>query len=59
MDTGSQITRVSSEALRRAVSQSYFPAQNRDGAWLTFETALIGTGESAAANLFQEFLVGS
>ena len=39
------------------ISNLYYPAQNRNGAGLTFETALIGTGESAAANLFQEFLV--
>jgi len=39
------------------ISNLYYPEQNRNGAWLTFETALIGTGESAAANIFQEFLV--
>jgi hypothetical protein len=39
------------------ISNLYYPAQNRNGAGLTFETALIGTGESAAANLFQEFIV--
>ena len=39
------------------ISNLYYPAQNRNGAWLTFETALIGTGETAAANLFQEFIV--
>ena len=39
------------------ISNLYYPAQDRNGAWLTFETALIGTGESAAANLFQEFIV--
>ncbi len=39
------------------ISNLYYPAQNRNGAELTFETALIGTGASAAANLFQEFIV--
>jgi len=39
------------------ISNFYYPAQNRNGAELTFETALIGTGASAAANLFQEFIV--
>src|SRR5208282_4381345 len=39
------------------ISNLYYPSTDRSGASLTFETALIGTGESAAANLFQEFLV--
>jgi Carboxypeptidase regulatory-like domain len=39
------------------ISNLYYPTQNRNGVWLTFETALIGTGASAAANLFQEFFV--
>jgi len=39
------------------ISNLYYPEQNRNGAGLTFETALIGTGASAAANLFQEFFV--
>ena len=39
------------------ISNLYYPAQNRNGAELTFETALIGTGASAATNLFQEFIV--
>jgi hypothetical protein len=39
------------------ISNLYYPAEDRDGATLTFENALIGIGTSAAANLFQEFLV--
>ena len=39
------------------ISNLYYPARNRDGAELTFETALIGTGATAATNLFQEFIV--
>ena len=39
------------------ISNLYYPAQNRNGAGLTFETALIGTGATAATNLFQEFIV--
>ena len=39
------------------ISNLYYPAQDRDGAELTFENALIGIGTSAGANLFQEFLV--
>ena len=39
------------------ISYLYYPAQNRNGAGLIFETALIGTGASAATNLFQEFIV--
>jgi hypothetical protein len=39
------------------ISNLYYPAQNRNGAELTFETALIGTGATAATNLFQEFIV--
>jgi len=39
------------------ISNLYYPAKNRDGAELTFENALIGIGASAAANLFQEFLI--
>ena len=39
------------------ISNLYYPAGDRDGAGLTFENALIGTGASALANLFQEFLV--
>jgi len=39
------------------ISNLYYPAKNRDGAELTFENGLIGIGESAAVNLFQEFVV--
>jgi len=39
------------------ISNLYYPAENRDGAQLTFENALIGIGESAAVNLLQEFVI--
>jgi Carboxypeptidase regulatory-like domain len=39
------------------ISNLYYPASSRDGAWLTFENTFIGIGSSAIANLFQEFLV--
>ncbi len=39
------------------ISNLYYPAQDRNGAALTFENALIGIGETAAANLLQEFVV--
>jgi hypothetical protein len=39
------------------ISNLYYPASSRDGVQLTFENALIGTGESAVQNLFQEFIV--
>jgi hypothetical protein len=39
------------------ISNLYYPASSRNGAWLTFENTFIGTGGSAVANLFQEFLV--
>ena len=39
------------------ISNLYYPAQDRDGAELTFENALIGIGNGAAANLLQEFLI--
>lgn len=39
------------------ISNLYYPAQDRNGAGLTFENAAIGIGATAAANLFQEFLV--
>ena len=39
------------------ISNAYYPAEDRDGAALTFENALIGIGTSAASNLFQEFVV--
>jgi hypothetical protein len=39
------------------ISNLYYPAQNRNGAALTFENALIGIGATAAANLVEEFLM--
>ncbi len=39
------------------ISNLYYPAQDRNGATLTFENALIEIGETAAANLLQEFLI--
>ena len=39
------------------LSNLYYPAQDRNGAGLTFENAAIGIGATAAANLFQEFVV--
>ena len=39
------------------ISNLYYPASSRNGAWLTFENTFIGIGGSAVANLFQEFLV--
>jgi hypothetical protein len=39
------------------ISNLYYPASSRDGVELTFENALIGTGENAVGNLFQEFIV--
>lgn len=38
------------------ISNSYYPAGNR-GVALTFENALMQTGENAAGNLLQEFLI--
>ena len=38
------------------ISNSYYPAGNR-GVALTFENALMETGENAAGNLLQEFLI--
>jgi hypothetical protein len=40
-----------------ALSNLYYPAQNRNGAALTFENAAIGVGATAAANLVEEFLM--
>ena len=40
-----------------AISNFYYPAQNRNGAALTFETALIGIGASAGANVLEEFVI--
>ena len=39
------------------ISNLYYPAQDRDGAGLTFENAAVGIGASAVSNLFQEFLI--
>ena len=38
------------------ISNLYYPAQDRDGAGLTFENAAIGIAATAVANLFEEFL---
>ena len=39
------------------ISNLYYPAQDHNGAGLTFENAALGIGASAAANLLQEFLI--
>jgi carboxypeptidase family protein len=39
------------------LSNLYYPAQNRNGARLTFENAGIGIGTTGVVNLFEEFLV--
>jgi hypothetical protein len=39
------------------ISNLYYPAQNRNGAELMFENALIGTGISAATKVLQEFYI--
>lgn len=39
------------------ISNLYFPAQDRNGAALTFENAAIEIGATAAANLLQEFVI--
>lgn len=39
------------------ISNLYYPAENRNGASLTFENTLIGIGGSAASNIIQEFIV--
>ena len=39
------------------ISNLYYPARDRNGAGLTVENTLIGMGESAAINLFQEFFI--
>jgi hypothetical protein len=39
-----------------ALSNLYYPAENRRSARLTFENAAIGIGGAAVGNLFQEFL---
>jgi hypothetical protein len=39
------------------ISNLYYPAQDRNGAGLTFENAAIGIGATAISNLFQEFII--
>jgi hypothetical protein len=39
------------------ISNSYYPARNREGAELTIRNSLIGTAGGAAGAIFQEFLV--
>jgi len=39
------------------ISNLYYPANDRNGAGLTFENAAIGIGATAVANLFQEFVI--
>jgi hypothetical protein len=39
------------------ISNLYYPADDRDGASLTFENASIGVGATAVANLFEEFVI--
>ena len=39
------------------ISNLYYPAQDRDGAGLTFANAAIGIGASAISNLLQEFVL--
>jgi hypothetical protein len=39
------------------VSNLYYPAQDRNGAGLTFENGAFGIGATAIANLFQEFVI--
>jgi hypothetical protein len=39
------------------ISNLYYPAQDRNGAALTFENAAIEIGATAAANLLQEFVI--
>jgi hypothetical protein len=39
------------------ISNLYYPAQNRNGAALTFENALIGIGGGAISNIVQEFFL--
>jgi len=39
------------------ISNLYYPAQDRNGAGLTFENGAIGVGVTAVDNLFQEFVV--
>lgn len=38
------------------IANSYYPPRNRNSAAMVFETTLTGLGESAAENIFQEFI---
>ena len=40
-----------------AISNAYYPAENRNGAALTFENGLLGTVGAAAGNLLEEFVL--
>jgi hypothetical protein len=40
-----------------AISNLYYPPQDRNGAALTFESTAIGIGATAAANVLQEFVI--
>lgn len=40
-----------------AISNAYYPAEDRDGIGLTLGNSVLGTVEGAIGNLFQEFLV--
>jgi hypothetical protein len=39
------------------LSNLYYPPEDRNGPALTFENAALGIGASAAANVFQEFII--
>jgi hypothetical protein len=39
------------------LSNLYYPSTDRDGIGLTFENAVIGIGQGAAANILQEFVI--
>ncbi len=39
------------------LSNLYYPAEDRNGAGLTFENAAVGIGATAISNLFQEFVI--
>ena len=39
------------------LSNLYYPAQDRNGAGLTFENAAVAIGATAISNLFQEFVI--
>jgi Carboxypeptidase regulatory-like domain len=40
-----------------AISNLYYPSENRNGLGLTFENTVIGIGATAASNILQEFVV--